>query len=103
MDTVTHTNILSYETIGIIVQLVTVVFIGLMFFKRPQQQLSSKVQDLQAHITSLNSVIADIKQNHLHTIDVKQDQQATLLLGMAKDLVRLEVTINERIPSNPNQ
>ena len=50
---------------------------------------------------SLDDRLAEItknNQNHLHTIEQKQDTLTGLVIQLGKDVVRLETTINIKLP-----
>lgn len=77
----------------------TVGFIS--YFNSPAIQNKDEIMILSARLdkeVALTNQLNSIKDNDLHTITVKLDQNTELIIGLQKEVVKLQTIIEERLP-----
>ena len=82
-----------------------IIFTVYIYFRGPQERsytndalLKEKFNELATRVLTLNSDLANLRDNHIHSIDIKIDATNKELGTLAKELVRLNTIIEERIP-----
>lgn len=106
MELLTTQNILFFITI------VSVLFAVYKYFNDPDVEQDKKqgllAQQLQWSEQGTDRRFKDMQdrfdtlvannQNHLHTVDTKVDALKDLIIGMGKDIVKLQTILEERLP-----
>jgi hypothetical protein len=93
----------AMDIITIIDQIITflgVVFIVFNYFKNPQIKLEKGESLMAMSISQLGKDLANLRDNHIHTIDQKIDGQAGDIKNLAIEVTRLGTIIEERFPKN---
>lgn len=98
---------LTFSTVSVIISIVTVILVGIMFFRKPQEKLKDAVKAMQEKqavhkeqndmkfeglckdIMGIRDLMLQLKQNDLHTIEVRQDQFAQHILDQTKEMARI--------------
>jgi hypothetical protein len=94
-----------FRSIGIIVQMVTLLILAFMYFKKPQEKMGSSISQIsekmelhknenRLEIRQLRDAFMAIKQNDLHEMTLRQDQFANLLIEHTKELVKMNTTLD---------
>lgn len=107
------------ETINLVISIFTLmgmVFAVFFYFKKPQikaEQFDALIEEKFANhernqaaefknrderLIDLRLALQNLKDNDLHSIGMRQDQFAQLMIDLTKSVVRLETIIDERIP-----
>lgn len=111
------------ETIYLAIAIISGVTTAIMFFRKPQEDLDKREAVNQKEVdgkASLLSKEVEIKAietdrrflelgkrledafllaaNHTNTVDVKVDKLIAVVTEMGKDIVRMQTTLEERLP-----
>ncbi len=68
------------------------------FFKNPQIKMDKNESLMQQQLVQLGKDLANLRDNHVHTLDTKLDSTIESMNKLALQVERLSVTIEERIP-----
>ncbi len=97
---------LSQDTIYIILAVGGAVFGVFNFFNKPKEKSDIADAVFNERFTQFDRELANIRDNHLHTIGVKLDQHIidnnNFNMEVAKTLSKLEAILDERLPNNKN-
>lgn len=109
-------EVITGNTVQLIISIVTVAIVILMFFRKPQKKQGDEIKEAEKRIAvhtertdqkfigvnkelvGLRDIILDFKRNDLHSMEVRQDQFAEHLIKNTNELVKLSTVIDERIP-----
>ncbi|PIY96087.1 MAG: hypothetical protein COY66_05020 [Candidatus Kerfeldbacteria bacterium CG_4_10_14_0_8_um_filter_42_10] len=91
---------LTFSTVNLIVSLITIILVGINFFRKPQVRMGDEIKDLEGRLQShqdcnsletrqLRDALMDLKKNDLHELNIRQDQFANLIIEQTKELARL--------------
>lgn len=93
---------LDYQAIIFVLGLMGTVFTVYNYFKNPQIKLEKQDLLVGERISDLGKQLSNLRDNHLHTIEVKMDthisNQAINERETAMMLTRLQTILEERLP-----
>lgn len=74
------------------------VFTAINYFRNPQINLEKNEGLMSMSISQLQKDLANLRDNHVHSIDQKIDAQGASIRDLAIQVTRLQTIIEERIP-----
>jgi len=89
------------DIITIIGQAITflgIIFIVYNYFRNPQIKSEKTDALLTQRFNMLESAFNNLRDNHIHTIDTKLDENSKLLNCLQNEVTKLATIIDERIP-----
>lgn len=89
---------MNYETILTVLSIGGILFGMFNYFRNPQIKLEKGESLMAMSISQLGKDLANLRDNHIHTIDQKLDVQANDIKNLAIEVTRLGTIIEERIP-----
>jgi hypothetical protein len=89
---------MNYETILTILSIGGILFGAFNYLRNPQIKLEKGEGLMAMSISQLGKDLANLRDNHIHTIDQKLDGQASDIKNLAIEVTRLGTIIEERIP-----
>lgn len=102
---------IDYVRFGI--EVITIIFVVYLYFRKPQitadQEIRDHYQAFQAaqeknmiFFKQIERDFANMRDNHIHTLEMKQDQQSAeigqIKIDIAKGMTRIETLMEERFP-----
>lgn len=78
--------------------ILTAAFVVFRYFKDPQVKSDQNDALLEQSVSQLQKDFANVRDNHLHTIDTKLDQTTLRVNELAIQVAKLSTIIDERIP-----
>lgn len=102
---------IDYVRFGI--EVLTIIFVVYLYFRKPQiaadQEIRDHYQSFQAaqdknmiFFKQMERDLTNMRENHIHTLEVKQDQQAEQIgqikVDIARGMARIETLMEERFP-----
>lgn len=90
--------LLTTENIQFVIYLLTLLFVVYNTFKNPQIKAANEISLLEQSLEMLRADFVNLRDNHVHTLDVKQDQMMTRISSLENEVVKLCTIIEERIP-----
>lgn len=105
-------ELLTTQNILFAIAILSLIFGIYKYFSDPQiradktdalllQQLSNSEQGTDRRFKDMQDRFDQLvtnNQNHLHTVDTKVDALKDLIVGMGKDMVRVQTILEERLP-----
>ena len=92
----------DYATILSALGVLGVAFGVFSYFKDPQVKLEKGEGLMSMSINQLQKDLANLRDNHLHTLEVKMDEMRSDISKMSIEITRLGTIIEERIPRKNN-
>jgi len=84
--------------IGQIITLIGVIFIVYNYFKNPQIKSEKTDALLTQRFDIMQKDFNNLKDNHIHSIDVKLEENGKSITNLVVEVVKLSTIIEERIP-----
>lgn len=75
-----------------------VIFTIYNYFRAPQEKATQDDLLLGQSIAQLNKDFANLRDNHVHTLDLKLDEANKAIGAMAIQITRLSTILEERLP-----
>lgn len=89
---------IDYTEILSAVSIISIVFAVFLFFYKPQVKSDKDDAILSLKVDALTKDLTNLRDNHLHTLDVKVDQLTDSMGKMGNEVTKLATIIEERIP-----
>lgn len=89
---------MNYQTILTVLSISGIGFGIFNYFRNPQISLEKGEGLMAMSITQLQKDVTNIRDNHLHTMDVKIDDQGKSIRDLSIEVTKLSTIIDERIP-----
>lgn len=92
-------NLSDPQTIIALITLGTAICAVILFVFKPQAKADKADSLLTQSVNQLQKDFANLRDNHVHTLDTKIDQANDNIQKMALEVTRLATIIDERIPA----
>lgn len=89
---------LDYQNIALILGIGGTIFGVYSYFKDPQIKLETNDTVFAVEMRNLKGELANLRDNHVHTLEVKLDITNKSIFDMAIQMTRLQTTLEERLP-----
>lgn len=90
------------EILTSILTLLGIVFAVYLYFRKPQEVSEKTDALLQVQVAGLVKELANLKDNHIHTLEIKITETKESLHRLEIGMTRLETLMEERLPGNKN-
>lgn len=91
-------ELLTQSNIMFIVGMLGVIFTVYNYFKNPQIKLEQGEGLMTMSIKQLQIDLTNLRDNHVHTLDVKIDDHGKSIRDLSIEVTKLATIIDERIP-----
>ncbi len=95
-------TILTTSNITFILGILAIIFSIFNYFKNPQVKLEQNEGLMTMAIKQLQLDLTNLRDNHVHTIDVKLDDQGKSIRDLSIQVAKLSTILEERLPKNKN-
>lgn len=85
-----------------VVGMLGIIFGVYHYFRNPQIKSDENYLLLSSRYENLEKIVVNIRDNHIHTIDEKLEEQGKDINTLALGVRELTTIINERIPKRNN-
>ena len=90
-----------YLILGCIIGIGTI--FGIVFgisrrITKPQAESARNESLFALQLQTMQADLVNMRDNHIHTLDVKLDQTNVIVTQLSKDIVRLTTVLEERLP-----
>ncbi len=89
---------LTYENITFALGILGVIFTAYNYFRNPQIKTDESLLVLSNKYDTLNALVINLRDNHIHTIDETLKEQNKDINNLALEMKALTTIIDERIP-----
>ncbi len=96
MELLTPSNILF------VIAVASAIFAVYAYFRNPQINADKTDALLVQQLSILQKDVANLRDNHVHTLDLRLDQTNDSIGKLALEVTRLSTIIDERIPKKSN-
>lgn len=93
---------INFQTLSYILGSAGMIFGLFSYFKNPQIKLEKGEGLMSMSIKQLQSDLTNLRDNHVHTLDVKLDQTIISVNHLSNEITRLSTIIEERVPKRLN-
>lgn len=95
-------SFLTPSNIMFAIGIVGIIFTVYNYFRNPQISADKNESIMSLKINNLQADFANLRDNHIHTLDVKTDGIIESVNSLTIQVTRLSTIIDERIPKNKN-
>ena len=95
-------DLLTKDNIEFIIYIIGLLFIAYNTFRKPQIRADKDISIMGGKIDNLKKEMADLKDNHLHSIEEKQDELKDDIGEMNTKITQLATIIEERTEKRIN-
>lgn len=89
---------LTIENIMFAVNMVGIIFLVYNSFRTPQIRSEENDSIFALRLDTLEDKLVNLRDNHVHTLDVRIQEQSKNVETIMQSLVRLETKLEERLP-----
>lgn len=95
-------SFLTPSNITFVIGLLTVIFSVYLYFRSPQVTLEKSDLMITANINQLQKDLANLRDNHIHTLDNQIQETNKALSLLTIEVAKLSTIIDERLPKKSN-
>ncbi len=88
----------NLEIVYLSITLISVLFSAYSYFKDPQTKLEKGEGLMAMSIKQLQVDLTNLRDNHVHSLDIKLDEQGKTIRDLLIQVTKLSTIIDERIP-----
>lgn len=81
-----------------VLTLLGIIFAVYLYFRKPQEASEKTDALLQVQVSGLIKELANLKDNHIHTLEIKITETKDSLHRLELGMTRLETLMEERLP-----
>lgn len=90
--------LIDYQAMTYVIGLGGAVFGVYSYFRNPQIKMDKAESIMALNIVQLQKDFANLRDNHIHSMDIKIDEQGKTIRDLLIQTTRLSTIIEERIP-----
>lgn len=91
-------NLITVENIQLLITIGATIFGIYLYFRNPQINSDKKESNIELKIANMQLDVTNLRDNHLHSLDVKLDETNKNVALLTVQIARLSTIIDERVP-----
>lgn len=91
-----------FSEAAMVATIIVVTVSVIQYFTNPSAQNTKRITEIEAQLESSQKIsdqINNLRDNHVHSLQLKLDDQQQTILETQKEIIEIKTILNERLPA----